>query len=47
MDLLDLKYDPQSSIFSIGNDELLVWGHPHESLNDHINKTKLIFNEFN
>jgi len=46
MDLLDLKYDPQSSIFSIGNDELLVWGHPHESLNDHINKTKLIFNEF-
>lgn len=46
MDLFDLKYDPQSSIFNIGNDELLIWGHPHEALNDHINKTKLVFNEF-
>ena len=46
MDFFDLKYNPQSSIFNIGNDELLIWGHPYESLNDHINKTKLIFNQF-
>lgn len=46
MDLFDLEYNPDSSIFNVGNDELLVWGHPYESLNDHITKTKLIFNEF-
>lgn len=46
MDFFDLEYHPNSSVFNIGNDELLIWGHPHESLNDHINKTKLVFNEF-
>ncbi len=46
MDLFDLEYNPESSIFYIGDDEILIWGHPNESLNDHIDKTKLIFNEF-
>lgn len=46
MDITDLDYDKTKSIFKIGNDELIIWGHPNEALHDHINKTRILFDTF-
>lgn len=46
MDITDLTYDKTKSIFKIGNDELIIWGHPNEALHEHINKTRILFDTF-
>jgi CRISPR-associated endonuclease/helicase Cas3 len=46
MDITDLRYDKTKSTFKIGNDEILMWAHPNEPLQEHVNKTKVLFEKF-
>ncbi|MEN4006637.1 MAG: hypothetical protein PQ975_06805 [Methanobacterium sp.] len=43
MDLTDLKYNITHSYFKINEDEFKVLAHSNELLDEHISKTKLIF----
>lgn len=46
MDITDLTYDKTKSMFKMGNDEIIIWGHPNEPLQEHINKTRVLFDTF-
>lgn len=46
MDLTDLKYHPEKSIFEVDTEEILTWAHPKEPLYEHVNKTELVFNKY-
>ena len=46
MDIFDLTYHPETSMFELGEDTLKVWAHPGEFLNEHISKTKIVFQRF-
>jgi CRISPR-associated endonuclease/helicase Cas3 len=46
MDIFDLDYHPETSIFELGHDTLKVWAHPGESLDEHVSKTKIFFQRF-
>lgn len=46
MDLTDLNYHPENSIFEVDTEEIPTWAHPNEPLYEHINKTELIFHKY-
>ena len=43
MDILDLKYDCDSSSINLGEDTFFIYAHTNELLHEHISKTKHIF----
>lgn len=44
MDITDLKYDLNNSYFYANGDKIKILAHDNELLNEHITKTKIIFN---
>ena len=45
MDILDLRYNWANSCFNINKDRIDIFAHTNELLDEHISKTKLIFNK--